>query len=375
MYQAVLEFYRNSQQETRMNVLHLQPELNQASGVTRVIFQLMKNASPDAVHYAACFRGNALNGFKRENLKVIRFAFPGNKLLSPFHLLRIMYLCKKYNISVIHAHHRYFDVLGRIAGVILGIPVLTMVHSIVYSGRGFSYKANHFVVPGENIRKHLSIHYGIPKKKITVINNFVDPSDYPVPEAPKLQSLRQELGITKEMTVITFIGRFDREKGVDLLLRAYKRLEHEYTDLILLCIGEGNMLHAMQTYAEDIRRIRFVSPQASITAYYSISDIVVLPSRVDPFPLVMIESGMMKKALLGADVDGIAEFINHKENGYLVECERESILEGLRTLLNDAPLREKLAASLHEKVMSGYVVNQQMQKYYDLYNRMIQHDE
>ncbi len=358
-----------------MNVLHLQPELNQASGVTRVIFQLMKNASPDAIHYAACFGGNALSGFKRENLKVIRFSFPGIKIFSPLHLLRIIYLCKKYHISVIHAHHRYFDVLGRIAGALLGIPVLTMVHSIVYSGKRFSYKANHFVVPGENIRKHLSIHYGIPKKKITVIHNFVDPADYPVPEESVLQRLRSELGITKEMTVITFIGRFDREKGVDLLLRAYKRLEHEYLNLILLCIGEGNMLHALQAYAENIRCMRFISSQTSIAPYYAISDIIALPSRVDPFPLVMIESGLMKKVLLGANVDGIAEFIKHKENGYLVECDRESILEGLRALLNDATLRVQLSSALHEKVMNGHLVKGQMQKYYDLYNRMMHHDE
>lgn len=358
-----------------MNVLHLQPELNQASGVTRVIFQLMKNASPDAVHYAACFGGNALSGFKRDNLKVFRFAFPGNKVFLPFHLLQIVYLCKKYHISVIHAHHRYFDVLGRIAGAVLGIPVLTMVHSIVYSGRRLSYKANHFVVPGENIRKHLSIHYGIPKKKITVINNFVDPSDYPVPSEEELGSLRAELGITKDTAVITFIGRFDREKGVDLLLRAYKRLEHEHADLILLCIGEGSMLPGLQTYAENIRRMRFILPQASIAPYYAISDIIALPSRVDPFPLVMIETGLMNKVLLGADVDGIAEFISHNVNGYLVDGNKEAILEGLRTLLNNAALREKLAASLHEKVMNGFLVQQQMQKYYDLYSRMVSKDE
>jgi glycosyltransferase involved in cell wall biosynthesis len=358
-----------------MNILHLQPDLNLTSGVTRVIFQLMNNASPESVHYVASFGGNALNEFKRERLRVVKFKLPGNKIFAPFHLLQIIFLCKKYHISVIHAHHRYFDLLGRAAGIILGIPVLTMVHSKVYSGRKISYKANHFVVPGENIRKHLSMYYGIPKSSITIINNFVDPSDYSTPAESELQELRRELGITKEMTVITFIGRFDREKGVDILLRAYKRLEREYSDLILLCIGEGRMLSGLLEYGENLRHIRFICPQALIVKYYAISDIIVLPSRVDPFPLVMIEAGLMNKVLLGTKVDGIEEFVNHEVDGYLVNCDKESLLDGFRALLNDAALRKRLAAASHDKVMNEYLVSRQIPKYYDLYNRMIKKDE
>ena len=358
-----------------MNILHLQPDLKLTSGVTRVILQLMKNASPDAVHYVASFGGNALNEFKRERLRIIKLQLPGNKIFAPFHLLQIIFLCKKYHISVIHAHHRFFDLLGRAAGIILDIPVLTMVHSKVYSGKRMSYKANHFVVPGENIRKHLSVHFGVPKNKITTINNFVDPSDYNAPADSELRNLRRELGITQEMAVITFIGRYDREKGVDILLHAYKRLEREYTDLMLLCIGEGDMLSDLQDYSADLRRIQFISPQTSIVKYYAISDIIVLPSRVDPFPLVMIEAGLMNKVLLGTDVDGILEFVTHNVDGYLVHCDKESILDGFRALLNDASLRKRLAAASHEKVMNRYVVSRQMQKYYDLYNRMIKKDE
>jgi glycosyltransferase involved in cell wall biosynthesis len=358
-----------------MNILHLQPDLKLTSGVTRVIFQLMKNASPDAVHYAASFDGDAFEEFKEEQLNLIQLKVPGNKLFAPVHLLQIIFLCIKYRVSLIHAHHRYFDILGRLAGILLRIPVLTMVHSKVYSGRKISYKANHFVVPGENIRKHLSVHFGVPKNKITVINNFVDPSDYKTPTVAELQNLRTELGITAEMTVVTFIGRFNREKGVDILLHAFKRLEREYPNLILLCIGEGEMLHSLQDYSESLHRIRFIKPQTAIARYFYLSEIIVLPSRVDPFPLVMIEAGLLKKALLGTNVDGIAEFIRHDVDGFLVDCTKEALHDGLKVLLNDTSLRERLADAAHSKVMQEYLVGSQMQKYYKLYNQMVGKDE
>ena len=358
--------------QNRMNILHLQPNLKLTCGVTRVVFQLMKNASPDSTHYVCCFGGNGVSEFKKERLRILHFPIRNNKIFFLFHALYIIYICKKHKITLIHAHHRYFDLLGSFVSRFLGIQTLTMVHSKVFSKKAFSYKADHFVAPSKAIQKHLMNVYNIPFEKITVINNFVDESDYQTPSGEECKAIREELGIHPEYTVVSFIGRFSMEKGVDVLLSAYRRLEHEYSDLFLLFIGDGEERKYMMEYKEKgMRNIKILMPQSNIARYYAISDIIVLPSRVDPFPLVMIEAGLMKRALLASNIDGIAEYIEDGVTGKLVErANRDDLMEGLRTLLNDAPLRSSLAEALHAKVMAVSLVGHQMPLYYKLYKQM-----
>ena len=66
-------------------------------------------------------------------------------------------------------------------------------------------------------------------------------------------------------------------------------------------------------------KIKILKPVKNPYPFYSIADIVVLPSLADSFPYVMLESGLFKKPFVGTQTGGIAEFIDDGKNGLLFE--------------------------------------------------------
>ena len=81
-------------------------------------------------------------------------------------------------------------------------------------------------------------------------------------------------------------------------------------------MGAGEELKFINDFIKKNNLKALVLPsKENVFDYFNIIDIVVLPSRIDPFPLVMLESGLMKKAFIGSSVDGIKEFIVNGKDG------------------------------------------------------------
>jgi glycosyltransferase involved in cell wall biosynthesis len=351
-----------------MQILHLQTELKLSCGVTRVIGQLMKNASADSAHFALCFGGNAVEKFRSDRLPVTILPSRFGKLSILSHTLFIRQFCTENNITLLHAHHRYFDIVGSIVSRITGIPIVTSVHSKVNSFRLFSYKAERFITVCDAMKKHLTRNFHISPARITVINNFIDENEYSRVSAVS-ENLKQSLGIPEQSTVLVFVGRLSKEKGIDTLLRAFKRLQTEYFGLKLLIIGDGEEKGLVQEFVHSAEKnIIYVNPVDDISPYYQIADIIVLPSRIDPFPLVMLEAGLFERPLVTTEVDGIAEFIKNGFTGIFTQPgNTESLAEGIAKLLDNAAFRQEIAGRLHRKVMSTSRKDQLLPKYYALY--------
>ena len=112
-----------------------------------------------------------------------------------------------------------------------------------------------------------------------------------------------------------------------------------------------------------------LKPQVNIYDYYKIADVIVLPSRVDPFPFVMLETGLMKKPFIGSNVDGIPELIKHKVNGLLFKSENVGeLVSTLKIILEDELFAQRMADNLYEDVYENYTVTKVIPEYIKLYN-------
>ena len=69
------------------------------------------------------------------------------------------------------------------------------------------------------------------------------------------------------------------------------------------------LLKSKNMFPQQVQSITLLSSKENIYDYYNIMDLVVLPSRIEPFGIVVIEAGMMNKPFIGSNVDGIAEII------------------------------------------------------------------
>jgi len=164
-------------------------------------------------------------------------------------------------------------------------------------------------------------------------------------------------------------------KGVDYLIESLLIAEHKYPELSekteLLIMGINN--------SEEIKNLPFkahflgvLRDDITINLCYNAADIYVMPSIEDNLPNAAIESLSCGTPVLGFEVGGVPDIINHKENGYLAEQKNtEDLTEGLRWVLEDKKRLARLGKNAREKVLKNYTYEIIGGKYLNLYESLL----
>jgi glycosyltransferase involved in cell wall biosynthesis len=312
--------------------------------------------------------GDAAMLFKEQNVKVTLLKYSGLFSLPHIYFFLRSY-CKKNHFDIIHNHHRIFDA---ITGVLPfgNFKTITTVHSKVYGHKFISYKADNLISVSESITNHLVKYYKISLSKIKRIKNFVDISDVKI----KIEKdhLKEQLGLTDQL-VVMFIGRFSKEKGVDILVTALKEFYSINNKVSLVMVGAGEKEMSIKNFCfQNKLPVRLVNSARNVFDYYNIADVIVLPSRVDPFPYVMLESGLMSKPFIGSNVDGISELIKQEVNGLLFESENvNELTKCIQMIQEDQTLAEQISQNLHNEVIENYSVEKVISEYITFYNSLV----
>jgi glycosyltransferase involved in cell wall biosynthesis len=177
-----------------------------------------------------------------------------------------------------------------------------------------------------------SIKYGLPKEKsITILNgvsNFCD-IDF--------QKNDINLKVDKNKINLLFVGRFDKQKGLDILVDFFHkyRLEH----IMLYVIGEPVLGDLSFTFPDNIKHLGWV-PNQLIDDYYKQFDAVIMPSRWEGFGLVAIEAMKNKLPVIASNRGALPEIIEHNTNGYIFDLNKEEELLNILRGLNKEQLKQ-----------------------------------
>ncbi|MBB5082088.1 glycosyltransferase [Nonomuraea endophytica] len=151
--------------------------------------------------------------------------------------------------------------------------------------------------------------------RLVVVRNGVDLDHFtPAGIEGQLQA-RAELGIPSHARLAVCVGRLTRQKGQDLLLRAWPRVLRSCPDAQLALVGDGEL--KAQLEAEALPGVRFAGPSADVRPWYAASDLVVMPSRWEGLPLTALEAMASARPVVGFDIPGLREVIG-EETGALV---------------------------------------------------------
>lgn len=349
-----------------MNILHLNPELNVTCGVSKTIFYICQQLNSHANHFIICFEGDAVDNFLRKGLQVFVINKPKVLFSYIFVLIYLLKFIRIHKINIIHSHHRIFDSLSFIIQFFFKVKTVTSVHSKVFGKKMLSYKADKLIAVSNSVKNHLISYYHKPESKITLIYNFVSEGNLLKNNRVKFYGKNHS-----EKSIILFVGRFSLEKGVDILLEAIKIIKEKFSNnnLLLQMIGKGPLKEYCSNFIHKYQLpVSIIEPTYKIEPYYRQADIVVLPSRVDPFPLVMLEAGLFEKPFIGSNIDGIAEFIRNKETGILCEsANANNLAEAIRKIIENEKLARTLAKNLHFIVKKNYTADIMLPKYEKLY--------
>lgn len=172
----------------------------------------------------------------------------------------------------------------------------------------------------------------------------------------KRNKVRQQFGIADSNILVFFLGRISSVKGVGDLVDAF-RIAHEQNDqLRLLIIGpddgdQANVQEKIKAHGlED-----FVCAQWSSTPrpaeQYSAAEIFCVPSYMEGFGNVVLESACAGVPTVGSDIYGLQDAIADGETGVLFELGNvEALAQQLIKLANDEKLRKELGKNAYERV-------------------------
>jgi glycosyltransferase involved in cell wall biosynthesis len=229
-----------------------------------------------------------------------------------------------------------------------------------------SYKSPLLLAAGESVKKHLIDYFGIKEDRIKVLNNFVDFGEGL--KCRKRKDVRLELNIPENIYVVGYIGRFSiKEKGIDVLLNAFKKFNDKHPDTRLVMVGCGDDIKKINTPENVI----VTESKLNIFDYYNAFDCIVLPSRIDPFPLTALEAGMMKVPFIGSRVNGIPEIIDDNSDGLLFESENSGMLsEKMEKFYSDRKIAGECAERFQKKVREKYSYEMAIDKLNKIYDKL-----
>ena len=165
------------------------------------------------------------------------------------------------------------------------------------------------------MKNDLIKNYSIDERLLAVIHNPVD-----IDHILKLSKSDKLLYDSKKVNLLA-VGRLSGEKGFDLLLQSMVKLEKNF---FLTIIGEGKEIEQLQYLTKKLKisnRVNFVGFQEKPYQYMVQADMLVLTSRYEGFPNVVLEANACGTPVVAFDCPGgTGEIIENGLNGFLVKC-------------------------------------------------------
>jgi len=183
------------------------------------------------------------------------------------------------------------------------------------------------------------------------------------------ENLRQSLGLGAR-PVLGVLGRLSRQKGHDILLRAFTELRPLYPECVLLVGGDGELRRALEEQAAALGigdAVRWLGEVADTPAFFRTLDVAVLPSRWEGMPFVLLEYGAAGLPVVASDVGGVGELIADGDDGLLVPAEDPARLTAaLAACLADPDAARARGAALREKVATQHSLERMAQAYVEV---------
>lgn len=215
------------------------------------------------------------------------------------------------------------------------------------------------VCVSEQVRRELVDWLPNLRKKTIVVPNAVA-----VP--------RSTTNVAKEFDLI-FVGRLTKAKGVDILLKALAQLKDEGIFVVTAVVGDGPLMDCLKGMAKNMgieNLVHFLGTQKFIFDFYQRSKILVLPSRWEGLPLVILEAMGSGIPVIATSVGGIVDVIRNYREGILIPPENVAELKkAIIILLRDSKLAGKLALNAKRKFKAIYSMERYIDRISEIYKR------
>ena len=224
----------------------------------------------------------------------------------------------------------------------------------------------------------LLIEVGVDSGKIEIISLGVDV--YKFKPDDKI-SLKKQLKI-EAGKIILYVGRLDKLKGVDYLLRAIYELRTKYgtsdINLQVVIIGKGSEVNNLQKLSRNLDLQEIVTFKGELRGkeledWYSVADLFILPSLTEGKPVVIYEAMSSECAVIATNVGGIPDQVKDNHTGLLFEPEdMDALANKIKYLLDNEDVMKKMGENGRKLVINeGWTWEGYAKRINNVYNNLV----
>lgn len=346
-----------------------------SGGTETVIIQLAK-CYREAGHQVYVCAEDGPGAEKLRDMDIPFFSIPDMQNKNPGVAVkifcRVLELMREKKIDVVHTHHRMAAFYARLLRPLHPFVFLNNVHNTFEDKRRltrFALEKAVNIAVGEAVKKNMVEDYGLPEEIVRVIPNAVLPPVLSGQSDPLLDKLHAQ-----GKFVIANIGRVNTQKGYAYYLEAAAQLKDK--PFAFLVVGDGVLLEQMQQKAAQLQltdTVYFLGYRSDVADVMQGSDLIVLSSLWEGFPLTPIEAFSVGKTIVATEVPGTLEIVIHEENGLIVPLkDPTAIASNIVRLYEDAALRGKLERGAKQTYTEKFSYDAFRQKYIALLQEVCQ---
>lgn len=199
---------------------------------------------------------------------------------------------------------------------------------------------------GSKVTAYL-INKGVFKEKIFNLNGSIDISTFYIDES-----------IEKDIDIL-FVGTFRKLKGPDRVVEVVNNLVRQDIDVKAALLGDGYLFNAVQDQIKDMglqNCVKLAGYQANPVKYFQRAKVILLPSKSEGLPTVMLEAMACGCVPVVSDVGNITDAAKHEENAMVLNHwnDIEGFAEASKKLLENDTFREKLSEEGRKTVEERY---------------------
>jgi len=173
------------------------------------------------------------------------------------------------------------------------------------------------------------------------------------------ERIRSELGFVGKKIVL-YVGRLHKIKRLADLIEAVSNLRQKRDDIGLLVVGDGAEKEKLRSLCQklnltDLTVFTGSVPRLRVLHLMKIADVLVLPSLMEGNPRVLIEAMFCKLPIVGTNVEGIKDVIEHGRNGFLVSpCNPRALAQAVDSVLENADLTRRLTEEAYRDAIRKF---------------------
>ncbi|MEN6463155.1 MAG: glycosyltransferase family 4 protein [Syntrophomonas sp.] len=281
---------------------------------------------------------------KKLNLDVIH-------VHSPFTMGRVgLHYARKYKIPLLFTYHTMYD------QYIHYVPLaqdLAKEVTIKYSNN-FCNHCNHIIVPSSEVKDMLD-NYRI-RTPISVI-----PTGVPVEKLKEGEDnwLQENFNIPRNNRVLLFVGRLTKEKNLEFLIQAFKKVKKVLPDTTLVLTAQGPLEEDLKKLAAELELsltsdVIFTGalPFESLVNVYHSADLFVFSSVTETQGLVIIEAMAAGLPVVAVSASGVNDMVDDGVDGILTTCDQDEFAQAIYLVMSNNDLYLKLHKNALNKAQS-----------------------